>query len=353
MRTLKEVYLQLVCSVDMNTRHVSIMEIDDVISINLDCLYERDYSSRGADQLIYLLHKIGKGKRFLFITEDGANIALSGAKQIIENVIDCFNLNEDTCAVICREKLVIPGARVYNFDSIVYWCHVLYPVIKTIDIPIGPFPKKFAAWFNRAPWHRVHLARHLYENYKEQSFISYKQVPSYNQYQDHMVVDRMLRPYFQDEIAWTKENTPIVYDEHFSDMNYGPLENIVGGNRKPYNEYFMEVAAETDTLSTNWITEKTVKNLYIGKPFVVMGGVGILERLRSVGFQTFSPYINETYDTIKNNHDRLEAIKSEIDRIAKLSDAEIMEVHNNLMPVFQHNRRIFKNLSVNRHFKVE
>jgi hypothetical protein len=33
-----------------------------------------------------------------------------------------------------------------------------------------------------------------------------------------------------------------------------------------------------------------------------MGGAGTLAKLRSFGFKTFSPWIDETYDTIGNNY---------------------------------------------------
>ena len=69
-----------------------------------------------------------------------------------------------------------------------------------------------------------------------------------------------------------------------------------------------------------------------------MGGVGILAKIRSFGFKTFSPWIDESYDNITNNYLRLEAIKREIDRISTINAESTQQ---ELMPILEHNRRIF------------
>jgi hypothetical protein len=157
-----------------------------------------------------------------------------------------------------------------------------------------------------------------------------------------MRVDRKLTEYFADELAWANTNTPIVYDQLWPNRQY-THEMIVGASRKPYNDYFMEIVVDTDTITTSWITEKSVKNLYIGKPFVIMSGAGALAKIQSFGFKTFSPWIDERYDLIENNHDRYMAITNEVDRLAKLSLAELTELTTNMQSIFKHNRKQFRN----------
>ena len=62
-------------------------------------------------------------------------------------------------------------------------------------------------------------------------------------------------------------------------------------------------------------TEKTVKSIFFGYPFIVYGNFGTLKLLQSHGFKTFSPYINETYDLIPVRHRRVHALVEEIGRI--------------------------------------
>lgn len=328
MQTLPEFYYQTVLVIPAEDRFFAIKEIDDVVIVNFDCLYDRECTIRAVDQLVYLLHKQGKNKRFLFLSEDGANIGFTNAKQIIENIRDCFHLDKTSCAVVCREQLDIDNITVIDRPSIPYWCRVLYPHIKNIPIPQGPFDKHFAVWFHRGTFYRLEIAKHLYEHYKDTSYISYQE--------SGMLADQNLVDYFPN-MSWAKENTPIVYDQLFPNRIFN-FDLIVGNHRKPYNDYFLEIVAETDILTTSWITEKTVKNLYIGKPFILMSGHGSLKKLRQLGFKTFSPWIDESYDTEPNVYLRLEAIKQEIDRLASISIDQLLTMNTEMSLIFKHNR---------------
>ena len=66
---------------------------------------------------------------------------------------------------------------------------------------------------------------------------------------------------FDDEIVWAQDNTPIIYDQLFPNRVYD-YDMIVGSSRKPYDDYFLEIVVETDCITTEWVTEKTIKNLY-------------------------------------------------------------------------------------------
>jgi hypothetical protein len=335
MINLEQFYYQIICKIPPLDRYFSIQELEDVIVVNFDCMYEKECNLRATDQLIYLLHKIGDQKRFLFLTEDGANIKLSGAAELIENIVDVFNLNEDTCALVCNEQINIPNVNVIFQDFVKYWVKTIYPIIKDIPIPNGPFTKKFAVWFHRGTFYRFLLAKHLYDNYQQDSYISY---------QEHgILIDRKLDEYFSTEASWAKSHTPIVYDQLFTNRVY-THDMIVGAKRKPYNNYFLEIVGEVDILSNNHLSEKTLKNLYIGKPFLLMGGVESLKKLRSYGFKTFSPWIDESYDTVSNIHQRLELIKREIDRIGTLSYQELNQLYKEMLPIFCHNRQQYINL---------
>jgi hypothetical protein len=63
-----------------------------------------------------------------------------------------------------------------------------------------------------------------------------------------------------------------------------------------WNQYQIEVVAETDSVSSFWYTEKTAKCLATGKPFVLLNGHGTIARLQEMGFETFGSVIDESYD---------------------------------------------------------
>ena len=313
-------------------RYVPLLEMGEFLVVNFDCMFERDYTLRGKDELLFLLHQHGKDKKIIFLTEDGVSLSLSGADRLIQNAISVLGLTQDTCAVICREDLVVPNATVIKYHSVEMWCRTLYNTIKDIPIPTGPFSKKFAAWYHRGTPYRSMLAQHLLEHHADESYISYQETG--------IVVDYKFSSYFAKETAWANTNTPIIYDNLFPNRVYNH-EMIVGANRKPYNDYFMEIVVETNIVDLSWITEKTIKNLYIGKPFLVFGAPNTLKELRSLGFLTYGNFINEEYDSIDNSFDRLQAIKTEINRIANYTTEELTVMNEQLQDIFEHNRQQF------------
>lgn len=88
-------------------------------------------------------------------------------------------------------------------------------------------------------------------------------------------------------------------------------------------------------------TEKTYKCLALGHPFISVSTCGFLKTLRGRGYKTFSPFIDESYDDIVNDHDRMDAIVNEINRLCSLSQEELDQFILNVEPILEHNRQQF------------
>lgn len=56
------------------------------------------------------------------------------------------------------------------------------------------------------------------------------------------------------------------------------------------------------------LTEKTLRPIACGKPFLLAAPAGSLQVLKDYGFRTFSPWIDESYDCIDDPVDRLQSI---------------------------------------------
>jgi hypothetical protein len=89
------------------------------------------------------------------------------------------------------------------------------------------------------------------------------------------------------------------------------------------------------------LTEKSLRPLAIGQPFLLMASHGSLAYLRSYGFQTFNEVIDESYDLIENPYQRLCAVVNEMKRIASWSDYEKQYNLNKLQQITQYNRKHF------------
>jgi hypothetical protein len=80
-------------------------------------------------------------------------------------------------------------------------------------------------------------------------------------------------------------------------------------NNQDYQTSAIEVVLET-LFDDNRVhlTEKALRPIACGKPFILLATPGSLEYLRSYGFQTFAGLIDESYDTVQDPVDRLKAV---------------------------------------------
>ena len=69
-----------------------------------------------------------------------------------------------------------------------------------------------------------------------------------------------------------------------------------------------------------FVTEKAIKPMQNGLPFVILGSPGALATLRALGFKTFAPAINESYDHVLDGRRRLQHALAEVERLTALSD---------------------------------
>jgi hypothetical protein len=89
------------------------------------------------------------------------------------------------------------------------------------------------------------------------------------------------------------------------------------------------------------ITEKAYKPIACAAPFIVFSTPYYLEDLRNLGFETFSPYINESYDQEEDNQERLNMIVDEIERICNLDDVNYSNLIDNCKKIADKNKQIF------------
>jgi hypothetical protein len=131
-------------------------------------------------------------------------------------------------------------------------------------------------------------------------------------------------------------------------------------NLKPlFDKTFLYVV--TETISDNFymntdipmdFMSKMGRALYYPTPFVVVGNMGILKRLQDMGFKTFSDFWDESYDDVPNLDDRLEKIKEILNYINNLEMDELVIIRNKMLPIFEHNREILKNLQEKENLEI-
>lgn len=87
-------------------------------------------------------------------------------------------------------------------------------------------------------------------------------------------------------------------------------------------------------------TEKTWKSIACKKPFVVATTPFFLNGLRDLGFKSFSPFIDESYDEIVDNKERLDAVVNESIRISKLPTEEYNKLISDCKEICEYNYQV-------------
>jgi uncharacterized protein YPO0396 len=96
-----------------------------------------------------------------------------------------------------------------------------------------------------------------------------------------------------------------------------------------------------DTFPGVFFSEKIYKCLALNHPFVLVSTCGSLRELKKRGYKTFAPYINESYDDIVDDDERLDAIVSEINRLCSMTEQELVQFTHDIKEIVEHNSTHF------------
>lgn len=96
-------------------------------------------------------------------------------------------------------------------------------------------------------------------------------------------------------------------------------------------------------MNTVFMTEKTYHAILMKHPFIIAGMPNTLDHLHHNGYKTFHPYIDESYDDIYDDEQRLLHIMNEVNRLCNLSDVELLEWQTNIKEIVDYNYQVLMN----------
>ena len=89
-------------------------------------------------------------------------------------------------------------------------------------------------------------------------------------------------------------------------------------------------------------SEKIFKAIRAKHPFVLLSTPNSIAGLKELGYKSYHPYINEEYDNISDDQERLTAVMNEVERLANMSDEETKVWLENVKPIAQYNFDLLK-----------
>jgi hypothetical protein len=204
-------------------------------------------------------------------------------------------------------------------------------------------PYKFISLNRICHSHRWATVTALYP-YKNQGLLSFanKDYPGYTPYNRLFV--NFKNEYTLYYELWVALNLPedfrLSLPSWYEDPENSELLNavIIDSCYDKFYHSYLHIVCET-FVSHPFFSEKTYKPIKYFQPFVMINGQYSLQYLRDMGYQTFSGYIDESYDLEPNNERRLElAIQASLNFINR---TDLHEVMKEMFPILEHNYNNF------------
>jgi hypothetical protein len=115
--------------------------------------------------------------------------------------------------------------------------------------------------------------------------------------------------------------------------DYDPLE---------FNKTNISIVLETVADDSKiHLTEKTLRPIACGHPFMLVAGPGSLEYLKSYGFKTFSNWIDESYDQETDTVARMKMIVNEMFRLQSLTQDQKENTWREIQEITEYNKKHF------------
>ncbi len=128
----------------------------------------------------------------------------------------------------------------------------------------------------------------------------------------------------------------IIIDIHEGNYMQFSCSDVFATDKKLYEDTYFSLVTETsipikpfsyrfdaNTDTGRILSEKIFKPIALRHPFLVVSNPKTLELLRSLGYKTFSPLIDESYDDEEDIAKRLLMIAKEVKRLCELTPVEL------------------------------
>jgi hypothetical protein len=210
---------------------------------------------------------------------------------------------------------------------------------------IGKDKKDFLLLTRHWKLHRLILLNRLHRLGLDNSLVSWEK-----SYYDQNLINRLIEHDHNLEFIDLITNTSKTID-------VDDLINVKGighENKEMYLDTYISIVTESIFFQpdvkfpTGFLSEKIWKPIGHCHPFILVGPSKSLKHIKNeYGYMTFHPYIDESYDDIDDDYQRIKMIELEIDKFSKKTKEEKIEFLNNVKDICKFNQEKFLSYGYN------
>ena len=275
-----------------------------------------------------VIDALRNGKGYILIDITFEPMLDSTLKSILSSLEDCSQFPNNRIIINSFSQTYIDKTRVFNLPSYTetysnFWGEI-QSEHKVID-------KKIYSMFNiRSDKHIGSLLalsmldrlNFLKEGYVSSDILDLQS--AWNKIKYQLPNDSKLHYLQLDSIKNTKDIylTPIDITDSLKLSN---INIVIEAYYNDYPKYHYPI-----------VTEKTWRNVSHKKPFIVIGQKNTLKYFRNLGYKTFHPYIDESYDDLDDDY-RVKAAIVQAIKLINFTDSQWTSFFNNIAPILEHN----------------
>jgi hypothetical protein len=186
--------------------------------------------------------------------------------------------------------------------------------------------------------HRVLFLYNVFKNQLENNHISAPRICQYENEDISVIAKKYNTQYPDIESVFNNADLPRL----FADEEHQLMTSCWLSNFKEAADSLVYVPTETVYFGDRLhITEKTFKAIALEMPFVLVAPANSLEYMRSYGFKTFSPVLDESYDLELDPYKRIEKVTQLLKELNTLTVNERRQIHKHLLPRVEYNYNHF------------
>lgn len=303
----------------------------------------------------------------------------------IHKIINKINLNPEKCYFIsggmqaqslyndyCDKEKIVNKINIIVLNS---WerhiCRhtVDHELAKNFTFEIKNKEKLFLSFNRIVRIHRIILLALIYEkNLVERSYYSFFPEATYGGVVLPLLsyvqgkISKSLYEIVERNINDNIEKFPLILNNIDASNTNTVLESDLELYKNSYFSLVTETFFFSDKNSSNFNTweehsvffsEKIFKPIICKHPFILVSRPFSLKYLRDIGYKTFHPYIDESYDLIEDNESRLIAIANEVERLSRQTPSEWIDWLSNVKDIVEHNQHCLLSKTRDDHQYIE